>query len=55
MPQIRVVFERVYVRNDSDWWGSGEFYFIATVDGASVGRRDRIFPQVPRQTVRLKQ
>jgi len=41
--QIRVVFERVYVRNDSDWWGSGEFYFIATVDGASVGRRGDIF------------
>ncbi|MHC4416895.1 MAG: hypothetical protein ACYS0G_16635 [Planctomycetota bacterium] len=42
-PRIKVVFRRVYVRSDADWVGSGEFYFIATVDGHPVGDRSRIF------------
>ncbi|MGK3963818.1 hypothetical protein WMF38_06525 [Sorangium sp. So ce118] len=40
MPErIKVTFNRVFVKNDADWFGSGEFYFIATVDGATVGDR----------------
>lgn len=41
--RIKVVFKRVYVRNDADWFGSGEFYFTASIDGAAVGDPTRIF------------
>lgn len=34
--RIKVIFNRVFVKNDADWFGSGEFYFIATVDGAGA-------------------
>ncbi|HEY3065779.1 MAG TPA: hypothetical protein VGL09_08305 [Methylomirabilota bacterium] len=38
--KIKVVFKRVYVKNDEDWLGDGEFYFIASVDGNKVGNSD---------------
>jgi hypothetical protein len=38
--KIKVVFKRVYVKNDEDWLGDGEFYFIASVDGNKVGNPD---------------
>lgn len=41
--RIKVVFNRVFVKNDADWFGSGEFYFIAQVDGHTVGDRRLIF------------
>jgi hypothetical protein len=37
--RIKVIFRRVYVINDADWFGSGEFYFMASVDGKNVGNR----------------
>ena len=41
--QIRVTFRRVHVLMDADDVGSGNWYFIATVDGDPVGDRNRIF------------
>ncbi len=41
--QIKVILKRVFVKNDADWFGSGEFYFIATIDGNAVGDRNHIF------------
>lgn len=41
--KIKVIFEKVAVINDSDPLGDGEFYFIASVAGNSVGNRNRIF------------
>lgn len=41
--RIKVTFRRVRVLKDADSVGSGEWYFIATVDGRSVGDRNRIF------------
>jgi len=41
--RIKVTFHRVFVRSDADWFGSGDFYFIASVDGQSVGNRRQIF------------
>ncbi len=38
--KIRVVFRRVFVKNDEDWCGDGEFSFIVSVDGARVGNPD---------------
>ncbi|HEY4188734.1 MAG TPA: hypothetical protein VGP07_26945 [Polyangia bacterium] len=35
--------KRVFVKNDADWFGSGEFYFTATVDGKPVGDKKQIF------------
>lgn len=35
--KIKVVFKRVFVKSDADWFGSGEFYFNVTVDGKKVG------------------
>jgi hypothetical protein len=37
--KIRVTFKRVFVRDTADWFGSGEFYFDAKVDGQQVGDR----------------
>src|SRR5262245_39383247 len=37
--RIKVIFDRVYVKNDSDSPGSGEFYFIADVDKRRIGDR----------------
>jgi hypothetical protein len=40
--RIKVIFKRVYVVNNADWFGSGEFYFDAKIDGKAVGDK-RIF------------
>jgi hypothetical protein len=56
--RIKVVFKQLYVRDDSDWWGSGEFYFIANVDGSRVGDSDRnrqIFEAVEGRAITLPQ
>ncbi len=29
--KLKVIFKRVFVLDDSDWEGSGEFYFKVTV------------------------
>jgi hypothetical protein len=52
---IKIIFRRVYVIDDSDWIGSGEFYFIASVDGAPVGDRKRIFNAVERTWIPLSE
>ncbi len=44
--RIKVIFKRLYVKNDADWFGSGEFFFIASVDGITVGDRSQIFNAV---------
>ena len=41
--EIKIIFKRVYVRNDADWFGSGEFYFLASIGGVTVGDRRQIF------------
>jgi hypothetical protein len=41
--RIRVTFCSVDVLNDADTFGTGEWYFVAEVDGRPVGNRDRIF------------
>src|SRR5688572_27377445 len=38
--RIKIVFTHVTVLKDADWIGSGDFYFIATVDRRPVGTRD---------------
>jgi hypothetical protein len=35
--KIKVSFLGVYVKSDADWFGSGEFFFDAHVDGQKVG------------------
>ncbi len=37
--ELKVIFHRVLVIDDSDTFGSGEFYFIAEVGGKPVGNR----------------
>jgi hypothetical protein len=49
---IKVVFHRVYVIDDGDWLGSGEFYFIADVGGQPVGNR-HVFDAVERTYINL--
>ncbi len=41
--RIKIIFKRVYVRNDADNVGSGEFYFVARVRGQPVGDPRRIY------------
>ena len=41
--RIKIIFDRFYVTNDADTFGSGEFYFLASVDGTAVGDRTEIF------------
>jgi len=41
--KLKVTFKRVFVKKSSDWFGSGEFYFIASVDGKTVGDKSHIF------------
>lgn len=53
MSEIKVIFNRVYVIDDADWFGSGEFYFIVSVDGRPVGDRHQIFNAVERQWINL--
>jgi hypothetical protein len=43
--ELKVIFRRVYVIDDGDWLGSGEFYFNADVAGTAVGNR-RVFDAV---------
>jgi hypothetical protein len=51
--KIKVILKRVFVKNDADWFGSGEFYFIATIDGQSVGDRKHIFDAREGQWINL--
>lgn len=51
--KIKVILKRVFVKNDADWFGSGEFYFIATIDGKSVGDRKHIFDAREGQWINL--
>ncbi len=41
--RIKVILKRVYVINDADWFGSGEFYFQAQIDDKAVGNAKQIF------------
>jgi len=41
--RIKVILKRVFVKKDADWFGSGEFYFICSVDGKTVGDKSKIF------------
>jgi hypothetical protein len=51
--RLKVIFKRVFVLNDADWFGSGEFYFIAKVDGQPVGNRKQTFDAVERTWINL--
>jgi hypothetical protein len=51
--RIKVIFNRVFVINDADWFGSGEFYFIASVDGVAVGNRKQLFDAVEGNWINL--
>ncbi len=51
--KLKVVFKRVYVLDDSDWIGSGEFYFKVTVAGAAVGDPKRTFDAVEKTWINL--
>jgi hypothetical protein len=44
--KIKVTFKRIYTINDADWFGSGEFYFQATVDGHAAGNPGSTFDAV---------
>ncbi len=50
--ELKVIFHRVYVIDDGDWLGSGEFYFIADVAGVRVGNR-HVFEAVERTYINL--
>jgi hypothetical protein len=51
--KIKVIFKRVFVKNDGDWFGSGEFYFDARVDGRRVGSTDLEFDAVEQHWIDL--
>lgn len=51
--RIKVIFKRVYVKDDADTFGSGEFYFIAHVDHQPVGNRNQIFEAIQNQYINL--
>jgi hypothetical protein len=54
VPQkIKVILKRVFVKDDADWFGSGEFYFTATIDGRAVGDRSQIFDAREGQWINL--
>ena len=54
MPEkIKVILKRVLVKDDADWFGSGEFYFTATVDGRPVGNSRQIFDARAGQWINL--
>jgi hypothetical protein len=36
MPRLKVIFRRLLVVNDAEWFGSGDFKFKATVDGQTI-------------------
>ncbi len=50
--RVKVIFRRVFVRDDSDFFGDGEFFFDATVGGTAVGDH-RIFRAVERRSISL--
>lgn len=50
--RIKIIFRRVFVRDDSDAFSDGEFYFIASVGGIAVGHR-RTFNAVENTTIEL--
>ncbi len=50
--RLKVIFKRVHVRDDSDTFGDGEFFFIASVGGRPVGNR-RIFTAVEGRVIHL--
>jgi len=41
--KIKVILKRVFVKDDADWFGSGEFFFTASIDGKPVGDPKHIF------------
>src|SRR5215471_5758870 len=51
--KIKVIFKRVFVINDGDWFGSGEFYFDARVDGKRVGTTDLEFDAIEQHWIDL--
>jgi hypothetical protein len=51
--KIKVSFDRVYVRDDGDVWGDGEWKFTASVDGVAVGEPDHEFCAVERTWIDL--
>ncbi|HET9959407.1 MAG TPA: hypothetical protein VFQ61_33180 [Polyangiaceae bacterium] len=51
--RIKVLLKRVFVKNDADWFGSGEFYFTCDVDGRRVGNREQIFTARTREWIVL--
>jgi len=51
--RIKVIFKRIFVKDDADWFGSGEFFFIASVDGKPVGEPGRTFDAVEGQWINL--
>jgi len=51
--RIKIIFKRVFVRDDADFIGSGEFFFIASVGGVSVGDPSQIFDAVEGRTIDL--
>lgn len=53
--KIKVVFKHVFVKNDEDWIGDGDFYFIASVDGVRVGNPDVNFDAIEGQWINLPQ
>lgn len=50
--ELKVIFHRVLVKDDSDTFGSGEFYFIAEVGGKPVGNR-KVFDAIEGQYIDL--
>ena len=53
--KIKIVFRRVLVKNDEDWLGEGEFYFIANVDGIRAGNADVDCDAIEGQFINLPQ
>lgn len=51
--RIKVIFKRVYVKNDADTFGSGEFYFETRVDGTRVGNPSQIFDAVEARWINI--
>jgi hypothetical protein len=51
--RLRVIFKHVHVKSDADCFGSGEWYFRASVDGTPVGDPSFTFNAVEDQHIRL--
>jgi len=50
--RIKIIFRRVFVKDDADTFGSGEFFFDATVNGVAVGNR-QVFNAVENKSIIL--